>query len=116
MMGLSGMGGGTPGGVSPFGGAPGQQSNQQFQDPNAWLQMMLQTQPGLAGTSASPATPGATVSPGQAVAQSPSSPLPDLGGILGSLSNLLGGAGSGMGSPYGGGQGAPLVSGGGIRG
>ena len=85
MMGISGMGGGTPGGISPFGGQPGMQSNQQFQDPMAWLQMMLQTQPGLAGTSASPGTPGATVSPGQAASQAPSSPFGDLGGLLGGI-------------------------------
>ena len=82
---MTGAAGGAMGGVSPFGGQPGMQSNQQFQDPNAWLTQMLQTQPGLAGTSGSPATPGATVNPGQAAAQAPSGPIPGLGGILGAL-------------------------------
>ena len=74
MIGLSGMGGQDMG-VSPY-AAKGSNglSNQQFQDPNAWLTQMLQTQPGLAGTGASPGMPGATVDPSQAAAGAPSAP------------------------------------------
>ena len=95
MVGLSGFGPGTGmGGVSPYANQqPGMLSNQQFQDPNAWMTQMLQAQPGLAGTSASPVTPGATVGPAQAAMGAPTSPTggaqPDatagLGGLLASL-------------------------------
>lgn len=86
MLGLSGMGAGSPAGVSPF--MQNYQGDQTFQDPNAWLnQNMTQT----AGTGAPAATAAASQTPVTGTSQpSAATPLtaptvtnPLSGGIIG---------------------------------
>src|SRR5271154_2486461 len=71
MMGISGMSN-QDGGVSPFAQSPNGVSNQQFQDPNAWLNQMLNSAPGQASAVQNPMT--ATASPADPSAGVPSSP------------------------------------------